>query len=52
MIGDSPQHDLAPALAAGIRQVVLPRRTQKEPFVKEVDGGLYVKSLELVVKMV
>lgn len=51
MIGDNPKADLALARAAGIEQVVLPRRDQKEAVVKEADGGLYVNSLELVLKM-
>ena len=52
MIGDDPRYDLAPALAAGIRQVVLPRRSQDEAFVTEADGGIYVRSLELVLDMI
>jgi len=52
MVGDSPQADLGFARTAGIEQVVLPRREQKETFVKEKDGGIYVRSLELVLDMI
>jgi len=52
MIGDDQEHDLAPALAAGIKQVVLVKRDQKEPFIKKNDGGIYVNSLKWVLKMI
>jgi FMN phosphatase YigB (HAD superfamily) len=52
MVGDDPQHDLAAALAAGIEQVIVVRRDQEQPLVKEADGGLYVQSLELVIEMI
>lgn len=52
MIGDSPLQDLAPALAAGIRHVVLVDRSQEEPLVEGENGGLFVNSLEWVVKMI
>ena len=48
MIGDDPQQDCASARAAGIEQVVLPRRQQTEAWVLEDDGGLYVNSLMLL----
>jgi len=48
MVGDNPQADLAFARGAGIRQVVLPRRMQSEPWEIEPDGGIYVKSLAIV----
>ncbi len=51
LIGDDPEFDLAFARAAGIEQVVLARRNQKEALVREADGGLYVNSLEWVLKM-
>ena len=52
MVGDDPQRDLAAALAAGIEQVIVVRRDQEQPLVKEADGGLYVQSLELVIEMI
>lgn len=45
MIGDDPVQDCASARAAGIEQVVLPRRQQSEPWTVEEDGGIYVDSL-------
>lgn len=48
MIGDNPVADLASAKAAGIEQVVLPRRDQPEDLVVEDDGGIYVRSLAIV----
>jgi FMN phosphatase YigB (HAD superfamily) len=50
MIGDHPKFDLALAQAAGIKQVVLPRREQSEDWVLEPDGGLYVKRLDLILQ--
>ena len=52
MIGDDPEHDLVQPLAAGIKQVVLVQRDQKEPVIKKSDGGIYVNSLEWVLKMI
>jgi len=51
MVGDSPEADLAYALAAGIRKVILPRRRQEAEWVRESDGGLYVQSLARVPDM-
>lgn len=51
MIGDSPEFDLALAKAAGIHQVVLPRRDQKEDWIEEADGGLYAKRLDLILEI-
>ena len=48
MIGDDPEQDCAAAKAAGIEQVVLPRRDQAEDIIVEADGGIYVKSLMVV----
>ena len=48
MVGDDPVHDLAQALAAGITQVVLVDRDQKDACVRRTDGGIYVNSLEWV----
>jgi FMN phosphatase YigB (HAD superfamily) len=48
MIGDNPQADLAYAKAAGIEQVILPRREQPQPWIVEEDGGIYVDSLAIV----
>ena len=45
-VGDDPAHDLANALAAGITQVVLPRRDQPRDWIVEEDGGIYVRSLK------
>ena len=50
MVGDSPKFDLDLAKMAGIQQVVLPRRNQKEEWVEESDGGLYVKRLDLILE--
>ncbi|NQU40113.1 MAG: HAD family hydrolase [Lentisphaerae bacterium] len=47
MIGDDSAIDLAFARAIGIEQVVLPRRAQSEPWVRE-DGAVYVKDLACV----
>ncbi len=52
VVGDNPQADLAYARAAGIQQVVLPRREQSEPWVMECDGGLYVQSLAVVAELI
>ena len=51
-VGDNPQADLELARAAGITQVVLPRRSQAASWVREPDGGIYVRSLELLPEMV
>jgi FMN phosphatase YigB (HAD superfamily) len=51
-VGDSPQTDLLLARQAGISQVVLPRRTQAPDWVREADGGIYVRSLSLLPRMV
>lgn len=45
MVGDLPHIDLAHAQAAGIQQVVLPRRDQPQDVMIEDDGGIYVRSL-------
>ena len=45
MVGDLPHIDLAFAQAAGIQQVVLPRRDQAQDVILEPDGGIYVRSL-------
>jgi len=52
MVGDSPTMDLALAKAAGIHQVVLPRRCQAEEWMVENDGGLYVKDLETAIDLI
>ena len=52
MIGDDPLWDLGGAKEAGIDQVVLPRRDQKEELVVEDDGGIYVRSLATVPRLV
>jgi len=51
MIGDDPLWDLAGAKAAGIEQVVLPRRDQGEELAVEEDGGIYVRSLAIVPRL-
>lgn len=51
MVGDHPEFDLSLARSAGIRQVVLPRRTQSEPMVVEADGGVYVRSLDVLLDL-
>ena len=51
MVGDSPEYDLGLARAAGIEQVVLPRREQNEDWVMEPDGGLYVRRLDLILEL-
>jgi FMN phosphatase YigB (HAD superfamily) len=48
MVGDSPEMDLNLAKAAGIDQVVLVRRDQKKEWIKEEDGGLYLKRLDFI----
>ncbi len=48
MVGDDPKTDLANARGAGIEQVVLPRRDQDQDYVIEPDGGIYVKSLTVM----
>lgn len=52
MIGDSPDRDRAPALAAGIRHVVLVNRAQSEPCIKGADCAFSVNSLALVDDMI
>ena len=52
MVGDSPTMDLALAKAAGIHQVVLPRRSQTEEWTVENDGGLYVRDLETAIDLI
>ena len=47
MIGDEPEHDLYPALKAGIRYGVIIDRGQKAEMI-EWDGGIFVKNLETV----
>lgn len=47
-VGDSPVADLGWVREAGITQVVLPRRDQRQDWVLEPDGGLYVKSLTML----
>lgn len=51
-VGDNPKTDLELAKRAGITQIVLPRRDQKEEWVREPDGGIYVRSLGILPKMV
>lgn len=51
-VGDNPKADLELPRQAGITQVVLPRRDQKEEWVWEADGGIYVKSLDILLEMV
>ena len=51
MIGDDPLWDLGGARGAGIEQVVLPRRDQEEELVVEEDGGIYVRSLSIVPRL-
>lgn len=50
-VGDNPQVDPALAEHAGIKQVFLPRRDQVEEWVREPDGGIYVKSLAFLSKL-
>ena len=50
-VGDDVQADLAAALAAGIRQVVIVRRDQAPEWERGPSGGLFVKSLALVPAM-
>ena len=52
VVGDSPRADLGYARAAGIEQVILPRRDQDADWIREPDGGVYVKSLRIVAEMV
>ncbi len=47
MIGDETEHDLYPALKAGIRYGVIIDRGQKAEMI-ERDGGIFVKNLETV----
>ncbi len=47
VIGDHPEQDLGWASEAGIEQVVLPRRDQKEDWVIE-DGGIFVRDLTVI----
>ena len=47
MVGDEIEHDLIPALRAGIAYVVIVNRSQKEPII-EKDGGIFVNSLSMV----
>lgn len=49
MVGDDVTADLRYAREAGIRHVVVPRRTQAEPWVIE-QGGIFVRSLESLVE--
>lgn len=51
MVGDHPRMDLAHARAAGIHQVVLPRRDQEHDVMIEADGGIYVRSLVSLLEM-
>jgi FMN phosphatase YigB (HAD superfamily) len=50
-VGDDPHHDLALARGAGITQVVLPARNQEQDWVMGENGGIYVKSLSLLCRM-
>lgn len=50
-VGDLPEVDLRFAREAGIRQVVLPRKSQSDTWILEKDGGLYVNSLKLLPKI-
>ena len=50
-VGDHPDNDLVNALEAGIRQVVLPRRNQQENWRVEPDGGIYVRSLTVLSRL-
>jgi hypothetical protein len=43
--------DLLLARQAGISQVVLARRTQAADWVLEADGGIYVRALSLLPRM-
>jgi FMN phosphatase YigB (HAD superfamily) len=52
MVGDSPEMDLKLAKAAGINQVVLPRRNQQEEYVVEADGGMYIKRLDYILELI
>lgn len=51
-VGDDSEADLKLAREAGIRQVVLPRRTQAAEWVQESDGGIYVKSLAILPRII
>jgi len=46
IVGDSPEMDLFLARSAGLKHVILPRRSQKEEWIHENDGGIYVKRLD------
>lgn len=47
MIGDEPEHDLYPALKAGIRRCVIIDRKQTEDMVRK-EGGIFVRDLGVV----
>jgi len=47
MIGDEPEHDLYPALKAGIRHCVILDRKQTEDMVRK-EGGIFVRDLGVV----
>jgi len=51
MVGDNPTIDCAYARQAGITHVILPRPSQNETVVMESDGGIYVRSLDIVPDM-
>lgn len=52
LIGDSPRSDLGYAKKAGIENVILLKHDQKEPWKKDSDGGIRVKSLDIVVNYI
>lgn len=47
MIGDEPEHDLYPALNAGIRHCVILDRKQKEAMLQK-EGGIFARDLDVV----
>ena len=50
MLGDEPEHDLYPALKAGIRYGVIVARGQKEDLLRK-DGGIFIRSLRILAEM-
>ncbi|MBQ6470832.1 MAG: HAD family hydrolase, partial [Victivallales bacterium] len=51
MLGDEPEHDLFPALRAGIRHVCIIDREQTEESLFR-DGGLFVRSLKTLEELI
>lgn len=51
MVGDHPVMDLQLAKSAGIAHVALVRRSQLVELINEDDGGVYIKSLDLLLQL-